>query len=178
MILECDTTAQLANRVLHGKLHAAFGVLPLPEEGLWIKPIVREPFCLCVSKNHRLAKQPTVLAREMDGEIVFFLPRTIHPGLYDRTVEYIESTGAKPVLREVLSLTHTMEVVAHNFGVALPPHSASRFSYLGVLFKPVTDKLLWIETALFLRTDQRNDRTRLVLNTVLSHLRNPSNGVS
>jgi hypothetical protein len=89
------------------------------------------------------------LARDMDGEMVFFLPRAAHPGLYDQTTEYIESTGAKPILREVISVTHTMEFVAHNFGVALLPRSASRLSHMGVLFKPITDKLLWIETALF-----------------------------
>ncbi|HTV04185.1 MAG TPA: LysR substrate-binding domain-containing protein [Acidobacteriaceae bacterium] len=172
VVLECDTTVQLIDRVLRGELHAAFGVFPIFGEDLWIKPVAREPFCLCVSKNHRLAKQPTVLARDMDGERVFFLPRAVHPGLYDSTLEYIESTGAKPVFREVLSLTHTMEIVAHNFGVALLPRFASRLSYTGVLFKPVTDKLLWIETVLFLRNDHRDDRARWFLDSVLSQLRN------
>jgi hypothetical protein len=31
---------------------------------------------------------------------------------------------------------------------------------MGVLFKPISDRLLWIETALFLRQDQRDDRLR------------------
>lgn len=173
VVLECDTTMRLMERVLRGELHAAFGVSPILHEDLRIKPVTRESFCLCVSKNHRLAKQPSVLAREMDGETVFFLPRVVHPGFYDRILGYIESTGATPALREVLSLTHAMEIVARNFGVALLPRSASRLSHIGVLFKPVTDKLLWIETTLFLRRVQNQDdeRNQRFLTALLSRLK-------
>ncbi len=174
VLLQSGTTRQLIDRVQRGELHAAFGVQPLLEKELWTEPITREPFCLCISKNHRLAKQPSVLAREMDGERVFFLPRAAHPGLYDRTIEYIESTGARPVLREVMSFTHTMEIVSHNFGVALLPRSASRLTHMGVLFKPITDKLLWIETALFLRHDQREDRVQSFLHELRLQVKNAS----
>jgi DNA-binding transcriptional LysR family regulator len=170
VMLQTGTTVQLIDRVQRGELHAAFGVQPLREKELWSETITREPFCLCISKNHRLARQASVLAKEMDGEMVFFLPRAAHPGLYDQTVEYIESTGAKPVLREVISFTHTMEFVAHNFGVALLPRSASRLTHMGVLFKPITDKLLWIETALFVRQENTDERLRWFLPELLSQV--------
>jgi DNA-binding transcriptional LysR family regulator len=175
VVLQSGVTMQLIDKVQRGELHAAFGVQPLPEEeDLSTEPVTREGFCLGVSKNHRLARQASVLAKEMDGEMVFFLPRDAHPGLYDRTIEYIESTGAKPILREVMSLTHTMEIVARNFGIALLPRSASRLSHMGVLFKPVADKLLWIETALFLLRDSRNERLRWFRHELLSRLRSVS----
>lgn len=171
VVLESGSTLRLVESVLRGRLHAAFGVLPVNEENLWVKSITREPFCLCISKNHRLARQPSVLAKDLDGEVVFFLPRVIHPELYDRTIEYIESTGAKPILREVLSVSHTMEIVTRNLGVALLPRSVSQLSHMGVLFKTVSDKLLWIETALFLRRDQREERTQWLLNALLTQLK-------
>ncbi|MHB1022632.1 MAG: LysR family substrate-binding domain-containing protein [Acidobacteriaceae bacterium] len=174
VVLESGTTIQLIDRVPKGEIHAAFGVQPMLNDELWIEPIMRESFCLCISKNHRLAKQPTVFARELDGEMLFFLPRAAHPGLYNRTLEYIESTGAKPLMREVLSFTHTMEIVAHNFGVALLPRSASHMSHTGVLFKPITDKLLWMETALFRRHDQTGNRTLTFLRELLAQIKNAS----
>jgi DNA-binding transcriptional LysR family regulator len=150
-------------------------VQPLPvEEDLSTEFVTREGFCLGISKNHRLAKRATVLARDMDGEVVFLLPRESHPGLYDGIVEYIESTGAKTILREVMSFTHAMEIVAHNFGIALLPRSASRLTYMGVQFRPVTDKLLRIETALFLRRDSGNDRLRRFRRELLSCIRKAS----
>ena len=106
--------------------------------------------------------------------MVFFLPRSVHPGFYSRTLEYIASTGARPAWKEVLSFTHAMEIVAYNFGAALLPQSVARHSHMGVIFKPITDKLLWIETALFLRQDQREDRARWLLHTLLSQIRSAS----
>ncbi|MGC2164302.1 MAG: LysR family transcriptional regulator [Silvibacterium sp.] len=177
LALESGTTVELAERVQRGSLHASFGVTPIPGDRLSIHPITREPFSLSVSKNHRLAKQPSVLARDLDGETVFLFPRPAHPLLYDRTLEYIASTGANPRIREVLSLTHTMEIVAHNFGVALLPRAASRFSCMGVLFKPIADKLLWIETALFYCVDQQDTRLPLFLDELLSQTRRQAWGI-
>jgi LysR family transcriptional regulator, benzoate and cis,cis-muconate-responsive activator of ben and cat genes len=168
IVLESGSTIRLMDDVLHGKLHAAFGVQPILDDDLWVRPIARESFCIGVSKNHRFSKQQSILAKELDGEAVFFVPRAIHPRFYDSAVNYIESTGAKPIFREVMSFTHAVEIVAHNFGVALLPQSASKHSHMGVLFKPVTDKLFWIETALFLRNDQRSARIQDVVPYVLS----------
>lgn len=171
LLLESGTTIQLIDRVQRGDLHAAFGVSPITEVHLSVHPIAQEPFSLSVSKNHRLAKQPSIFAKDLDGETVFLFPRAAHPLLYDRTLDYIESTGARPQIREVMSFTHSMEIVSHNFGVALLPRSASRFSCMGVLFKPITDKLLWMETALFYSTDRRDTRLALLLDEMLSQAR-------
>lgn len=175
VVLETGSTIALIDHVLCGRLHASFGIQPILEEDLWVKPITREPFCLCISKNHRLAKRSSVYAKDMDGEMVFFLPRAAHPGFYDHTLEYIESTGAKPVWKEVLWFTHAMEIVAYNFGVALMPQSVARHSHMGVIFKPITDKLLWIETALFCRQEPEDGRVPELLRALLLQLGLPGN---
>ena len=171
VVLETGSTITLIDHVLRGRLHASFGIQPILEEDLRVKPITREPFCLCVSKNHRLAKQPSVFAKDLNGEMVFFLPRAVHPGFYDRTLEYIESTGTKPVWKEVLSFTHATEIAAYNFGVALMPGSAARHSHMGVLFKPIMDRLFWIETALFSGRNRQDGRVRELLDALLSQLK-------
>jgi LysR family transcriptional regulator, benzoate and cis,cis-muconate-responsive activator of ben and cat genes len=171
MKLACGTTIDLIERVMRGALHAALGVAPLRSDSLAIHPVAREPYCLAVSRNHRLARQNTLLAKELDGEPVFFIPRSLHPAFYDHTVDYIQSTGASPVFRETRSFTHTMEIVAHDFGVALLPRSAARFSHVGVTFKPISDKLLWIETVLFHPLDQEDNLRLKFLHELLSEVR-------
>ena len=171
VVLQSGTTMQLVDAVLRGALHLAFGVQPVFDEDLWSKPIYREPFCLCVSKNHRLARQPSIYIREVDREVLFFPPRSAHPGFYDRTTEYIHSTGATANLHEVTSLTHTLEIVSHNLGVALLPRMAARLSRNGVVFKPVTDKPLWIETAIFMRRDPKDDRVQALLDAILKQVK-------
>jgi hypothetical protein len=169
--LECGTTMELVDRVMRGGLHAGFGVSPVLESSISSYPIAREPFALAVSKNHRLARQNSILARDLDGEAVFFFPRASHPQLFDRTFDYIESTGATPTPRETASFVHTMEIVAHNFGVALLPRSASRFSHTGVLFKPIADKLLFIETSLLHSLYHEGNRIRWFLRELLLQIR-------
>ncbi|MCU1321810.1 MAG: transcriptional regulator [Acidobacteriaceae bacterium] len=118
-----------------------------------------------------LAKQPVIRAKDLDGEMMFFIPRSSHPAFYDSTIEYIESTGATPVsLKEAISFAHMMEVVSHNFGMALLPKSMSRSSHLGVVFRPVADKLLQLETVLFARKDQMHRGVHDLIQTVLSRI--------
>jgi LysR family transcriptional regulator, benzoate and cis,cis-muconate-responsive activator of ben and cat genes len=56
--------------------------------------------------------------------------------------------------------------------VALLPRSASRLSHIGILFKPISDRLLWIETSLFLRQDQRDERLRWFVPELLLQIKN------
>jgi DNA-binding transcriptional LysR family regulator len=68
-------------------------------------------------------------------------------------LEYIESTGSHPVFHEVVSTTHAIDIAARGLGIALLSRAASRLSHPGVVFKPVTDRFLQIETAIFARRD-------------------------
>jgi hypothetical protein len=43
---------------------------------------------------------------------------------------------------------------------------------MGVLSKPISDRLLWIEAALFLRLDQRDERLRVVRLELLLQIKN------
>ena len=147
------TTPELVELVLRGKLHAALGVQPIHDRDLWIETIARESFCLCLPRGHSLSQRQTIPARELDGLALFCMPEDMHPALYKRTIEYVSSTGAHPRYTEVGSMSHAMELVANGVGVALLPQSASHLSRPGVLFRPIADLNMRIETALFARRE-------------------------
>jgi DNA-binding transcriptional LysR family regulator len=153
LVLENSLTPELIERVLRGKLHVSLGVHPIRSRELWVEPLARESFCVCLPKGHALAQRPTISARDLHSQPLFWIPRDMHPAFYDQTTEYIRGTGAQPVYHEVRSATHAIEIVVHGLGIALLPHSASRLSRAGVVFKPVADRYLQIETALFARRD-------------------------
>ncbi|HVJ06497.1 MAG TPA: LysR substrate-binding domain-containing protein [Candidatus Saccharimonadales bacterium] len=155
-----STTPELVERVLRGKLHAALGVQPIHDRDLWIETIAKEPFCICLPRGHPLNQRATIPARELDGLPVFWMPEDMHPALYKRTTEYISSTGAHPRYKEIGSVSHAIELVAHGIGVALLPQSASHLSRPGVMFKPVADLHMQIETALFARQELMHDTLR------------------
>jgi len=146
-------TPELIDWVLRGRLRASLGIHPINGKQLWVVPLVRESFCVCLPRGHTLARQSTVAARDLHGWPVSFISRGLHPAFYDQTTEYIRSTGAQPEFHEVNSEKRAIEIVARGFGIALLPHSAPSLSRSGVIFKPVSDRYLKIETALFARRD-------------------------
>lgn len=150
-VFKSATTENLIELVLHGELHAAMGIAPIEEPGLWIETLVREPFSICVPKNHPLAQRATLSIRDLHGQILFWIPRSRNPGFYDFVIDYIESTGAELVYQEIGSIAQALEVVSHGLGLALLPRSAARISHSGVLFKSITDRYLQIETVIFAR---------------------------
>lgn len=154
LVLESRPTPELVEGVLRGKIHVAFGVHPSEDQELWVEAVAREPFCLCIPKNHKLARRPSISARDVHGEFLFWIPRDMNPAFYDSIVEYIESTGAEPVYQEVRSATHAIEIVSHGFGLALLPSAAARLSHAGVVFRPITDRFLQIETSMFARRER------------------------
>ena len=153
--LESANTLELVERVLRNRLHAALGIGPLSDEDLWLQPVGIEGFTLCLPRDHRLARKEAVTVQDLDGEMIFWMPRSLQPRFYGRVTKYIHSAGAKPVFREVRATSHALELVALGFGLAMLPRSAARISHAGILFRPLADRYLHVETVLFMRRDQR-----------------------
>lgn len=155
IVLRSAPTTRLEWRVLRGELHAGFGVLPIVDQALWIERVAHEPFCVCIAEHHRLATHSRLAARELSNETLVWIPRSIHRLFYDQIVNYLLTLKFNPRrFLDAHTITQALDFAAHGAGVALIPQSASRFQRPGVLFKPLTDTLIRIETALFVRKDQ------------------------
>jgi LysR family transcriptional regulator, benzoate and cis,cis-muconate-responsive activator of ben and cat genes len=177
MVLESVSTTGMVQRVLRGELHAGIGVLPVRDPDLWSSPIGKEPFYVCVPADHRLAHKATVAIRDLHGEKVFWIPRSVHRRLYDVTTKYIHSIGVEVVFQEVRGAGHVIEFVSHGFGLGLVPRSAIRLMRTGVVFKAVADQYLRIETALFVRKDQRAGHLQGFLDDLLFRLQSLKIGI-
>jgi DNA-binding transcriptional LysR family regulator len=141
---------------LRGQLHAALGIQPIEDEDLWVKIVGREGFSVCIPRGHPLANRADVRAKDLHGQVVFWVPPSLHPGFYEHVMKYIHSLGIAPVFKEARGQSHAFEFAAQGFGLALLPRSAARLSRTGVVIKPITDRYLAIETVLFMRRDQRS----------------------
>ena len=170
IVLETANTLELVSRVLRGKLHAALGVGPISDGDLWVQPVGREAFSVCLPRNHRLSQKPALTARDLDREMVFWMPRSLQPRFYARVTKYIVSLGSRPLFREVESEAHALEFAAHGFGLALLPRSTSRISHSGTVFRPLVDRFLGIETLLFMRRDQRYGDIKDLVDSLFAQL--------
>ena len=171
VVLEAAPTPQLVERVLRGELDAGLGVHPIEDRALWIEPLARESFCLCIPKNHDLVRRASVPARDLDGQLLLWIPRDMHPTFYDATLQYFESTGAEPILRAFYPSTQVIDIVSHGFGIALLPASAARLNSMGVVFRPLSDRFLQTETVLFARREHMHGRLGDLAAHVVGRLR-------
>jgi DNA-binding transcriptional LysR family regulator len=171
IVLETANTLELVERVLRGRLHAALGVGPIADQDLWVQRAGQEGFSVCLPRNHRLATKVGVTVHDLDGQTVFWMPRSLQPRFYGKVMRYIGSLGVHPVFKEVKGATHALEFAAHGYGLALLPGSASaHISYSGVVFKPLADRYLGIETVLFMRQDQRYGKLKEIIDDLYFQL--------
>ncbi len=168
--LETANTLDLVERVLRGRLHASLGVGPIADQDLWVQRVGQEGFSVCLPRNHRLALKVGVTAYDLDREMVFWMPQSFQPRFYGRVMRYIGSLGVHPAFKEVKDTSHALEFAAHGFGLALLPRSAAHISYSGIVFKPLTDRYLGIETLLFMRRDQRYGKLKEIVDGLLAQL--------
>jgi DNA-binding transcriptional LysR family regulator len=169
--LHSATTMQLKTRVLRGEVQAGFGVMPVIDEDLYVAPVLNEGFSLCIPESHPLRNKVRVAAQEAANEKLYWMPRSVHPAFYDHVTGYLRGVGYDlRNLREARGILEGIDCAAYNSGVALVPQSASRFHRPGVLFKPLTDRLLQIETVLFVRRDQMHGAVREFVHTALAEL--------
>lgn len=169
-VLESASTRELVERVLRGRLNAALCIQPVEDDDLWIQPLSREGFSVCIPRSHRLALKPAVTVPDLDGEILFWLPQNVHPGFYRETTNYLKDVGATPVFKEVRNAMHALDFVSHGFGLSLLPRSAAHISRQGAVFKPLADKYLGIETVLLVRRNERHGKLREVFDGLLAKL--------
>ena len=171
VVIETANTLELAERVLRGRLHAALCVGPILDRDLWVRRVGQDGFTVCLLRNHKLAQKSDLTVRDFNGEIVFWMPRSEQPRFYGRVMRYVGSLGVQPVFREVKSTTHALEFAARNFGLALLPRSAAaRLSYSGIVFKPLADRYLGVETVLAMRNDQRYGKLKEMVDDLLIRL--------
>ncbi len=153
--LKADTTVHLVNRVLRGLLHVGFGVAPVEDKDLWVAPIVREYFGICIPADHPFKDRLRLSIHDLVDETIYWMPRSVHPAFFRQVTEYLHGIGIQPHnLHEARAIIQGIDLAASRLGVALVPESAARFQYPGVLFKPLADKLIHIETTVFARRDQ------------------------
>jgi LysR family hca operon transcriptional activator len=122
-----DTSPQLANALMRGKLDLAF---MRPETGmseLDYRVIVKEPIVVVLPGDHRLASREAIALQDIVGETFLGMSNTA-PTLKAVIDDYLERSGVelRPAHR-VDNLAMAMSLVASTRGVTLIPGYARNF---------------------------------------------------
>ncbi len=171
IVLNTRLTVELIDHVLSGETHAAFGILPITEPDLTVFEVVREPFLICIPDRHRLASTKSISSRDLDGEVLVWFARYGNPPCYDRTMRYFREARVRfREVHEVLSVVQAIELVAKGHGLALMGASNATLKRPGTVFRPLTDRLLGMETALFYRRDSKHPQMEHFINLAITQI--------
>jgi DNA-binding transcriptional LysR family regulator len=130
--------------------------LPLDDDGLSTRTVLREPLLAVLPATHVLATQPQIALRALSDER-FIVPTryAIVPGLLSHIMDACRQADFTPKVVEQAWLMQTIiGLVGANIGVALVPSSVSNLHRVGVIYKSLQDVSTEVAMGVIWRRDE------------------------
>ncbi len=165
-------TDSLAQRVVDGTLHVAFGDLPVPHPALLSHQLLEEPLVVCMPKSHPLALQPFIRPQDLDGAPIIAVSRDSLPAQHLEVEDYFEDFGVRlHVAADAFGPPEALNMIEHNMGISLLSSSASQSP--AIVAKPLSVKTLTRKTGLYIREDNRHPAVNEFVNLALAKMMHP-----
>ena len=159
-------TADIAQQVVEGKLHAGFGHLPLNRPELVSRVLWEEPLAVCMSSSHRLAVHPSVRPMELMDQPFVAIGRSTLPWLHQEIEEYLAGFGIGPqVVADAFGPPEAVIMAEQKIGICLI--AASAVSRPGVVAKPLEPRILTRKSGVFVREDTRHPAVKALVERAL-----------
>jgi DNA-binding transcriptional LysR family regulator len=130
----------LAAQVLAGQIDAAIMFPNVPDKGLVMRTILREPLCVALSRSHPRARARRLKIGQLAGEPFVLASEEVAPSLRAAILDHCRSGGFEPDIRFEVQLQQTvLSLVDEGVGVALVPSSMRKAQLAGVVFRPLVD---------------------------------------
>ncbi|MCF7788512.1 MAG: LysR family transcriptional regulator [Prosthecobacter sp.] len=117
-----DSSERVADSVESGQADIGFLQLPASKSAFKVQPLITEPFVLLVGETHALARQKSVLLRQLSAEsFIFYKGRA-----RDTALESCRKSGFEPhIVCESGELETVRALVAAGLGLAIVPRLAA-----------------------------------------------------
>ncbi|HFZ8996786.1 TPA: LysR family transcriptional regulator [Citrobacter freundii] len=141
---------ELARQVYRGKLDAALVALPLENDGLTITPVGwQEPLIVALPAVWPEAEQSSLTLTALNHRPLFWFKRERNPAFFDYTRPIFQRVGYSPVcLEEPLEHDVLLARIAYGDGLSLLPASLAAIQRQGVVFRPLSEGGITLQTGL------------------------------
>lgn len=162
-------TADLADRVAGGSLHAGFGYLPVHRQELLSRVLYEEDLVVCMSSAHRLALQSSIRPSDLSNEPFIAVAHDTLPGLHREVEDFFAGFGiALHIVAEALGPPEAVTLVEQRIGICLLGASAALRP--GVVSKPLEPRALTRKSGLFVREDNRHPMVKALVERAMEML--------
>lgn len=160
-------TRELAEKVLNGSLHVAFGFLPLSHPELISHPLYEEPLVACVPSAHPLATRHTIHVQDLPRIPLIAVSREPLPIAHEEIERYCHGFGIQlRIVADAYTPWEAHAYVEHKVGICLLARS-SAVTRSGVVIKPLAARMLIRKSGVFLREDNHSPLLQKFVNMAL-----------
>jgi DNA-binding transcriptional LysR family regulator len=124
--------------------------IAIPAPDIASQLVRRDAFLVALPDDHRLLAHDEINPKELRGESLVVIARSVSPVLYDDAMERCLAGGFRPVMiHEAFEEESVLGLVAGGFGNAIVPVAWSRIGVPGVAFRPtitqgtLDESLIW-----------------------------------
>lgn len=141
---------ELVRQVRRGKLDAALVALPLETDGLTVIPLaLQEPLIAALPAQWPEAKADSLTLAALSERPLFWFKRERNPAFFDYTRDIFHHAGYSPAyVEEPLEHDVLLARIARGDGVSLFPASFAAIQRQGVVFRPLSDSPLRVQSGL------------------------------
>jgi DNA-binding transcriptional LysR family regulator len=133
-------SGQQVTELLHDRLDLGFTHTRRVPDELQCRLMVSEPFVVCLSSDHRLAKKRVVSLADLRAESFVLFSHSASPDYHERILSICADAGFLPEVRqEVRHWLAVVSLVSQRMGVALVPDAMRHCALPGAVFRSLKE---------------------------------------
>ena len=161
------TTIMQALKLHERALQVGFIRLPLHDDGLVFKTVLREPVMIALYIDHPLASREKIPLKMLTDEWFIMIPRYREPGLYDQYISLCYQADFSPkVVQETHRIQTMISLVASGMGVAFVPASTQKLQRPEVVYRHLENRSPVLEMAIVRRREDPSPVLRSFLDII------------
>lgn len=120
---ELDNQKQI-DGLLNNDIDLGFVRLERVPRGLQIKPILNEPFCLVLPKNHKITNDNFKNLSQLKDESFILFDSKYSTSYYEKVMQIFDDSQFSPIVsHNTIHASSIYKLVEHNFGISIVPKS-------------------------------------------------------
>ncbi len=131
---EMDNQKQI-NELLNYDIDMGFVRLERVPRGLNIRPVLKEPFCLVLPKNHKITKQNFKSLIQLKDESFILFDSKYSASYYEKVMQIFDDSQFSPMVsHNTIHASSIYKLVEHHFGISIVPKSLQINHTQGIKF--------------------------------------------
>ncbi|WP_067620928.1 LysR family transcriptional regulator [Alicyclobacillus acidiphilus] len=158
LVLHEMPTPDQIDALLNGTIDVGVLRPPTSHPALTVRTIRRDQCVAVVPVSHRLAAEKSITMKQLRGEQLILVSRSIWPGLYDSIVTLFHEAGVSPSIRlEVTEVQTVVGLVGAEIGVSILPGSTQHVHTRDVRYLPITGERPQVEMGVAWRREDQSE---------------------